>query len=85
MKIIDNMKFSTSLLTLTSLFGGIAAKSSRPSHFGSIIQMRSGSSSSNGDEPKFDVISEETVYDGKYRQILQKKVKFPTGKSTSSM
>ena len=75
------MSLSTRVLVCTSLFAGIVAKARPSSHFQGLLQMRGGSSgSSSADDPVFDIISENKVYDGKYRQILQKEVKFPTGK-----
>lgn len=74
------MKSIRKMLVFSSLVAGGAAAGTWNS--AALLSIRGGSSSSTSStsDPLFEQVSQSKVYDGKYRQILSKQVKFPNSK-----
>ena len=73
------MKSIRKMLVFSSLFAGGLTRGAAAGTWNSALLIRGGSSSSTSD-PLFEQVSQSKVYDGKYRHILSKQVKFPNSK-----
>lgn len=73
------MSFPRKLFVLSSLIAGGLSRAA-PS-LPALLSIRGGSSLTGGSsDPTFEQVSQSNVYDGKYRQILEKKVRFPNSR-----